>query len=70
VLTYKMAIVLRPQICDVISPYVYTSPPGKMPTESATVDYRRVSSSLRICNYLRQGRLCSRRCVSVCLSDC
>jgi len=22
VLTYKMAIVLRPQICDVISPYV------------------------------------------------
>jgi len=23
VLTYKMAIVLRPQICDVISPYVY-----------------------------------------------
>jgi len=24
VLTYKMAIVLRPQICDVISPYVYS----------------------------------------------
>jgi len=24
VLTYKMAIVLRPQICDVISPYLYT----------------------------------------------
>jgi len=23
VLTYKMAIVLRPQICDVISPYLY-----------------------------------------------
>jgi len=22
-LTYKMAIVLRPQICDVISPYAY-----------------------------------------------
>ena len=24
VLTYKMAIVLRPQICDAISPYVYS----------------------------------------------
>jgi len=23
VLTYKMATVLRPQICDVISPYLY-----------------------------------------------
>ena len=23
VLTYKMAIVLRPQVCDVISPYIY-----------------------------------------------
>jgi len=23
-LTYKMAIALRPQICDVTSPYVYT----------------------------------------------
>jgi len=22
-LTYKMAIVLRPQICDIISPYLY-----------------------------------------------
>jgi len=25
VLTYKMAIVLRPEICDVISPYVFGS---------------------------------------------
>jgi len=25
VLTYKMAIALRPQICDVTSPYVYTN---------------------------------------------
>ena len=25
VLTYKMAIVLRPQVCDVISPYVFTT---------------------------------------------
>jgi len=25
VLTYKMAITLRPQMCDVTSPYVYTT---------------------------------------------
>jgi len=25
VLTYKMAIALRPQICDVTSPYVYSN---------------------------------------------
>jgi len=28
VLTYKMAIALRPRICDITSPYVYTAQPS------------------------------------------
>jgi len=39
-LRHKMAIVLRPQICDVISPYVYQSDYNKKEIAAYNADHK------------------------------